>query len=93
MRSRQPRWPQRAQDCHRYDRDWKRGYGFGLRHNRGVLTPYTGLELGDDASRTGRAGLRWSYGSDTTVRLEATQNASNGEAGETQLRLEAGIRF
>ena len=69
------------------------GYGFGLRHNRGVLTTYTGLELGDNASRTGRAGLRWSYGSDTTVRFEATQNASNDGTGETQLRLEAGIRF
>ena len=34
------------------------GYGFGLRHGRGVLTPYAGLALGDAGARTMRTGTR-----------------------------------
>ena len=32
------------------------GYGVGLPGNRGVLTPYTGMTLGDAGTRTVRAG-------------------------------------
>ena len=35
------------------------GYGFGLAHRRGVLTPYAGLTLGDAGNRTVRTGTRW----------------------------------
>ena len=37
------------------------GYGFGLPGNRGVLTPYAGLTLGDGGNRTVRAGTRWQW--------------------------------
>ena len=69
------------------------GYGFGLRHGRGVLTPYAGLTLGDAGDRTVRTGARWQLGSDLVVGLEATRQASN--AGETanELKLRAALRF
>ena len=38
------------------------GYGFGLPGNRGVLTPYTGMTLGDAGNRTVRTGTRWQLG-------------------------------
>ena len=34
------------------------GYGFGLAHGRGVITPYAGFTLGDGGNRTVRAGTR-----------------------------------
>ena len=34
------------------------GYGFGLPGNRGVLTPYAGMTLGDARARTVRTGTR-----------------------------------
>ena len=34
------------------------GYGIGVGHGRGVLTPYAGLTLGDGGTRTMRTGMR-----------------------------------
>ena len=65
------------------------GYGVGLSHNRGVLTPYTGLSLGRGGTRTMRAGARWALGRDVTLKLEAAQR----DAGRRALSLRAAMRF
>ena len=68
------------------------GYGFGLVHGRGVFTPYAGLTLGGAGNRTVRAGTRWQLNPDTIVSVEATRQASAGEA-DNQLILRAALRF
>ena len=69
------------------------GYGIGLRHGRGVLTPYAGLTLGDAGARTVRTGARWRLGPDAVLGLETTRQASRaGEAGN-QLMLRVALRF
>ena len=68
------------------------GYGFGLAHGRGVFTPYAGLTLGGAGNRTVRAGTRWQLNPDTIVSIEATRQASAGEA-DNQLILRAGLRL
>ena len=66
------------------------GYGVGLGHGRGVLTPYAGLVLGDAGSRTVRTGARWQVGADAVLGLEGTRRTSGtGEAGN-ELMLRAG---
>ena len=69
------------------------GYGVGVPGNRGVLTPYAGLTLGEAGDRTVRAGTRWQLGPDIVVGLEATRQTS--EAGEpaNELMLRAALRF
>ena len=57
------------------------GYGFGLPGNRGVLTPYAGLELGDAGSRTVRTGARWQVGPDAVLGLEGTRQTSDSRRG------------
>ena len=68
------------------------GYGFGLPGNRGVLTPYAGMTLGDAGNRTVRGGTRWQLNPDTIVSVEATRQASAGEA-DNQLILRTALRF
>ena len=69
------------------------GYGIGLRHGRGVLTPYAGLTLGDAGARTVRTGARWRLGPDAVLGLETTRQASRaGEAGN-QWMLRVALRF
>ena len=69
------------------------GYGFGLAHRRGVLTPYAGLTLGDAGNRTVRTGTRWQVSPDTTFGLEATRQASDTAEADNQLMLRAALRF
>ena len=69
------------------------GYGFGLTGNRGVLTPYAGLALGDDGNRTGRAGTRWQLSPDTVVSIEATREASDVGESDNELMLRTAVRF
>ena len=69
------------------------GYGVGLGHGRGVLTPYAGLVLGDAGSRTVRTGVRWQVGTDVALGLEGTRRTSGtGEAGN-ELMLRVALRF
>ena len=69
------------------------GYGVGLGHGRGVLTPYAGLVLGDAGSRTVRTGVRWQVGADVALGLEGTrQTSATGEAGN-ELMLRVALRF
>ena len=69
------------------------GYGLGLRHGRGVLTPYAGLTLGDAGNRTVRTGTRWQFNPDTVVSVEATRQASDGSEPDNQVKLRAALRF
>ena len=69
------------------------GYGVGLPGNRGVLTPYAGMTLGDAGARTMRTGARWQLGPDTVVGLEATRQASDAGEAANQVRLRAALRF
>ena len=69
------------------------GYGFGLPGNRGVLTPYAGLTLGDAGARTMRTGTRWQFNPDTVISVEATRQASNTGEGANEVRLRAALRF
>ena len=64
----------------------------GLR-NRGVLTPYAGLALGEAGDRTVRAGTRWQFGPDVVVGLEATRQTSEAGEGANEVRLRAALRF
>ena len=69
------------------------GYGFGLPGNRGVLTPYAGVTLGDAGNRTVRTGTRWQLGPDVVVGLEATRQTSDAAETDNQLTLRAALRF
>ena len=69
------------------------GYGIGLRHGRGVLTPYAGLTLGDAGARTVRTGARWRLGPDAVLGLETTRQASRAGEADNQLMLRAALRF
>ena len=69
------------------------GYGVGLPGNRSVLTPYTGMTLGDAGARTVRAGTRWQLNPDTVVSVEATRQASDASQTANEVRLRAALRF
>ena len=54
------------------------GYGFRVPRTRGLVTPYAGLSLGQDANRTWRTGALWRVAPEVALGLEA----SGGPAGE-----------
>ena len=68
------------------------GYGFGLPHGRGVLTPYTGMTLGA-VTRTMRTGARWQLSPDAVLGLEATRQTSDAGEADNQVRLRVALRF
>ena len=69
------------------------GYGVGLPGNRGVLTPYAGMTLGDGGNRTVRTGARWKLGPDAVLSLEGSRQASDAGEGANEVRLRAALRF
>ena len=67
------------------------GYGFDL--PRGLLTPYTGVALSQNAE-TWRAGARWKLGPAFDVALEASlREPANGEDTESGLLLKGSRRW
>ena len=48
------------------------GYGMVPANQRGILTPYAGLSLGDGSSQSYRTGARWQMAPETTLALEAS---------------------
>ena len=69
------------------------GYGVGLPGNRGVLTPYAGVTLGDAGTRTMRTGTRWQLNPDVVIGLEATRQTSDAGEAANEVRLKAALRF
>ena len=69
------------------------GYGVALGGNRGVLTPFGGLTLGDEGSRTMRSGARWALGFDLAMAVEATRGESDTAEVENEVRLRVALRF
>ena len=69
------------------------GYGVGLGHGRGVLTPYAGMTFGEQATHTMRGGAKWQLGPDVAVGLEAARSASAGTDSTHEVRLRAALRF
>ena len=69
------------------------GYGMSVPRTRSVVTPYTGLSLGEEA-RTYRAGTRWNLASGAVLGLEATrQGGANGAAGTNAIKLRTELRW
>ena len=73
--------------------DTEVGYGLGLAHGRGVLTPYAALGLGGSGSRTTRLGTRWDIGPEVALGVEASREQGGVEAPEHTLMLRAHMRF
>ena len=48
------------------------GYGMVPANQRGILTPYAGLSLGNGSSQSYRTGARWQMAPETTLALEAS---------------------
>ena len=69
------------------------GYGIGLGHGRGVLTPYAGLILGDAGSRTERTGARWQVNPNAVLALEGTRQSNDGREANNQLILRLALRL
>ena len=61
--------------------------------NRGVLTPYVGMTLGDGGNRTVRTGTRWWLGPDVVVALEATRQTNGTGDADNEVRLRVAVRF
>ena len=69
------------------------GYGMSLPQTRGVVTPYTGLSLGE-GTRTNRVGTRWNLAPGAVLGLEATrQGGANGAAGTNAIELRTELRW
>ena len=64
------------------------GYGLSLSRIPGVVTPYTGMTLGEAGERAWRTGARWQVGANGALGLEAS---SAGE--DTGVSLRARLRF
>ena len=69
------------------------GYGFGLPHGQGVLTPYAGLTLGNAGARTMRTGSRWRLSPHTVLSVEGTRQVSDASESANEVRLRAAVRF
>ena len=70
------------------------GYGIGVRHTRGVVTPYTGLSLTQGAGRTVRAGTRWTVAPGAVLGLEGShQGGANGTEGTKRIQFRTEINW
>ena len=70
--------------------------GYGLRgpHGIGLVTPYTGLSLGEGGGRAWRTGARWQLAPEATFGLEATRKEAEGAASPvTALELRGQVRW
>ena len=68
------------------------GYGFGLGADRGVLTRYAGMAIGETSRRTLHTGARWKHGADIGVRLEASRSES-AEREDAEMQVRSAVRF
>ena len=63
------------------------GYGMVLPHDRGLITPYAGLTLADEGSRTMRTGARWDIAPNAALGVEATRSHDDTHALGLRLRM------
>ena len=63
------------------------GYGVGLRGGLGVVTPYTGIRLGDKGARTWRVGARWELAPEVHLGLDAARYARDNQAPKDAVKL------
>ena len=70
------------------------GYGFGVPGALGVVTPYTGLSLGEGEGRTVRAGARWQLAPGAVMGLEGTRRAgTDGAPGTSAVEFRTELRW
>ena len=70
------------------------GYGMRPPVGHGVLTPYTGLSLGEADSRMYRVGVRWQVAPEAAVSLEGIRGEGTGaESSGSGLMFRAAVRF
>ena len=68
------------------------GYGLDLGHAPGVLTPYTGITVGN--ARSMRTGARWRVSERAALSIEAAREESSGaDTAKSSIRLEARVQF
>ncbi|MDD9980042.1 MAG: hypothetical protein OXU81_01555 [Gammaproteobacteria bacterium] len=63
------------------------GYGMVVPHNGGLITPYAGLILADEGSRTMRTGARWDIAPNAALGVEATRSDDDTHALDLRLRM------
>ena len=85
--------PENASSRHKARLETDVGYGFALARNRGLVTPYTALSLGEGASRTWRLGARWRVTDDFTVGLEGRRDDAAGDTATNAVQLRAELRW
>ena len=70
------------------------GYGLGVPHGLGVVTPYTGLALTDGGARSWRMGARWHLAPAASVSIEGNLHEPfNGGGPEHGLMARAALRW
>ena len=69
------------------------GYGLGVPRARGVVTPYTGLSLGEGGSRTWRIGARWQLGPQATFGLKVVRDEHPEDAGANEVMIRGEVRW
>ena len=74
--------------------DAELGYGLGIAHGLGVLTPYAGLGRSNAGGRAWRTGARWRVTEGFTIELEGTRREpANDDAAEHGIALRASLRW
>ena len=68
------------------------GYGFGLKPNRGVLTPYAAVTLRGDAGNAVRSGALWTLDENLQMNIEAMRETI-GEEDDLAVRIGARVQF
>ena len=69
------------------------GYGVGVPHARGLVTPYAGLSLGEGGSRTLRAGTRWKLSDEANLGIEAIRDEGANQRGASAVLFRAAMRW
>ena len=69
------------------------GYGLGAPGGLGAVTPYSGLSVADDGTRTWRIGGRWAVATEVTLGIEASRSEAAGAGPEQALVLRASARW
>ena len=69
------------------------GWGLGLPGGRGVLTPFAGLSLSEEDTRTVRFGGRWENGDRVRFELEARREERGHDTPDHGLLLRATVRW